>query len=1411
MAKNHEHADGPAEDAPTTTRVAKKPLWRRILRGFGYALAGLLLLVVLLVGFIHTSWGKGVVRSRIESRLQARVTGDLRVGDLDYSFFFGDVTLSKLTIADKSGAEAIAIDKLYVDLDRSSILDGKPVLEVIDIDGVRVNLVKNADGTSNLTGLMVPSKRKPMHIRIDRLALANTSVTIRNPDGSVTKVSGANLQGSAEINTFSGDHSVSLETLGASVDMTRADGTRIQVPDLKTSVEASVSDGAIEASVAPISTLATVSRPGKADLEQTISIGAITANRNPNSTRFQIGTTVLGPVSIDEVIATLALKNGEPVGEQVVGLRKLHIDHAGVSEVLGKVVLLSDVDANVEIQGPVEKLIVSGTVATDGGALALAGTANAADRKKPVFDIRLDGSDIDTAKLIALPGDQSEPMRLRSSFSLTAKGRGIPRRPGSTLDVNLDTKATQVNARGREIQLQTISANARLDGKAVTVNEINVDALGLKIGATGSLSSSRNVNGRITIKGNARQAVADLRALGVRIRPLPVALPRAIDLDITAVGSMDGGMDVEIAPTRIPLAGGSVSLSAEARLDRNADGKLKLQTADADVGLRNLDIAKVARIAKRKTTLSGTINGDVKIAQRGLGRDIGFDVVLGLDKPDVRAHLDGTLGARSASVRAKVVRRTDDTTLATIDAELPLTTKRGKRAIAANRGFSLELDVAKRSLAEIKELVSPELAAKIDARTNGGELAAHIELRGTPAAPTGTIRVEGAAELTKLPGKQVSLNLNATLNPTLNPKLSNAGGGVTVRPVATVSVDGVEGELLGIDGAVKLGSLFRNGKLDRAALRRAVLDVEVTVPERSVESLESLSPKVAGIAGNLGLTVKVAGTPKAPTFAADGAWDGFTSASGKTSSVRLSANGSASAIAVDLGLGGTAAQPIAKLRAEIDRGADALDVRVVTDAKSVALVDVLPKRAAEHGLDIDYGVLNSDFATTVHVSQRDGVRAVEKVSAKGALTITGASAVVPGSSRKVKDIEVRIEGRGDVAALALAAVEADEQNQNRKINIAASVGISKGKPTAATATIKAEDWLVFGGTMGPADAPKASLNADIAIDADLSGQVPELAVTVHAMKFSEPERFLRDHGLEQVAIGGDIMFTDASGVRVGKIGPQRDPNRVVPPPRKRTPMNVKVSIPQPIRLTKSPIDAEISGDLEIVITEDAMTPVGVLEVHGGSVSLFGHPHPYIGGELRFDADNPKGSLSLVFARPLPPAVLRELSRRSGGDSVKILIAGSVAKRDISLAGAGNSGLLEVMSSHNAGRALRFTEPGLPSSNSVQLPRGEQPLVLTYLATNLPHLLLFDRFSAWSDPYDRSRRYGQVDNFFGERTTGKRRVRVVARPENIGRSNVELQVDRVLVNSAGAMIGAGVRAGSRLGGGVALFFEWASKD
>jgi len=209
--------------------------------------------------------------------------------------------------------------------------------------------------------------------------------------------------------------------------------------------------------------------------------------------------------------------------------------------------------------------------------------------------------------------------------------------------------------------------------------------------------------------------------------------------------------------------------------------------------------------------------------------------------------------------------------------------------------------------------------------------------------------------------------------------------------------------------------------------------------------------------------------------------------------------------------------------------------------------------------------------------------------------------------------------------------------------------------------------------------------------------------------------------------------------------------------------------------------------------------------------LMGKDYGLVGGSLSFTAEHPHGRMAMNFDHRLPDVALRELSLASGGTGTQFVFDGAPSHPIVKIEGAGNSGLEDAMAMNATAHGLRVTRPDLPASETVQAPRGDQLSIMTFMASNLPHLVFLSRISAWSDPADSA--YGQIKHVEAERYTqgDTSRVRAVVRPTTPGRSSAELQYDRMLISNDRAAVGVGVRAGDRGGGGVGVFVEWSSKD
>lgn len=1289
----------------------KRPLWRRVLRAAGILVASVVTLAVLAVAFLHTRWGKEVVRGRIEAKLGARVNGSVHIGSLDYTFLLGTIHVGDVRISDATGRPAISVWAIDVALDRSSLVAKDPLIERLAIHGLDVSLVKTADGRSNLTGLFKPSRGKASlaHLRVAELSV----------DGKAT--------------------------------ITKPDGTRVTVTDLALAgnLEARPVAQELDAALSQIVAHIAIAKPGTAVKQLDVGIASVSLARRATGVDAKVASIAAGPLTVESIAAHAGLASGVLAGEQLVTLQGARVERTKLAALLGHDLLADDLAVDMTIKGPPEKLALAGSVRAGTACLDLHGTADVA-ASRPSYQLAVIGDD------------------LRPGVIVTRK-----KLPDVASDLRIDL-------RGSGKQLGDLEANL----------DVAIHALGIDLVSTGTLSLDQGLRGTVSLHATPVETLAAAARAGIAIPPKLAALgsrlPPKLDLAITADGQLDGELSVTLAPTQLALANGKVALSGTAVLDHK-----KLRTANARVTLASLDLASLAALAGRPPKAHGSLSGTIEVFRDGAAKRADYDVSVALAKPAVTVGARGTVNPTGAQARATIARGA--TTLATVDATLPLGKRAGKLGLRPTGDWKLAAELARRPTAELAALLPPHLADKLLAKLPHGAVEAHIALAGTPAQPTGTIAIAATDG-----GKQVELRTALAPN----------ASGLALMTQASVAL--ASDSLAKMDATIQLPAPFAGGTLDLQALRAgATVDATIDLPARTFGSLAALRPTLARLDQKLG--GKVAGhiTAKgplaAPALDATLRWFGYRTAAGTDGQTEVALSGTPTALVAMISHNDGFA-----LAATIDRSnKQRIAIQASAKAAGAPLRPLLPAFLAAKLGSHELGRLDSNLAGSFAIVTSATGFSLEDVDVTGSLDVTGAALSIPNSERRYHDIGLTLAADPRGLRITSAAHETDGEKADRTLTANGLVAFANKKPSTVDLSLVAHDWLLFGSPkLGPADAPRASADFDIAVAVDLTKPVMAIDATVKSLALHAPERFERGHYQEPMT--DDIIYL-APGMTAGKLPVTVKPAAVAQAPKPRRPMDVRIHIPQPIRVQFTPFDVMAQGEMTVAVRADGAKTRGALTVQSGTVYLFGKYYALDAGSLSFTDEHPHGWMDMTFAHPLPDAVMRELSSASGGASTRISFAGELTKPKAALGGAANSGLDDVMAINSAGRGVIVTRPDLPAAETVQAPRGDQLGVMTFLASNLPHLMFLDRISAWSDPADSA--YGQIKHVEAERytATNKTRIKAVVRPATPGRSTSEVQVDRMLMNTDRAAVGVGVRAGDRAGGGVGVFVEWSSKD
>ncbi|MCE7890212.1 MAG: translocation/assembly module TamB domain-containing protein [Myxococcales bacterium] len=1110
---------------------------------------------------------------------------------------------------------------------------------------------------------------------------------------------------------------------------------------------------------------------------------------------LDVGPLRVGKIRIDDVTLRGKLDRG------VVRIRELVIHALDQTVKASGTFALAEksLDLEVELSGDVGVALAAARRAgvavksnLPGGAVALG---------KGEFTLRVKGK-LDEGLTVSLPAAKLRvaggSVTLDGDVTLT---RGEPDAEGKR-PLGLDTLNTDVQL--RSVRLSSLAA---LRGKKLP-------------GLDGTVS------GEISLQGTKQAPKAD------------------VDLTIRARRS-----DTREAPevvVRVRAKGGKRELDATidiVKRDRGSDDTIAKLDARLPItlsGRRGLDAGRPMAV---KLDLPRRTLGDLLAL---LPPEIAAKVKAPRDTElEAHASLGGTTSAPSGQVKLDV------------STKLPLSEARQRMSLDA----TLAGNHASASVrAFLDERAPPALTLDADAR-----------FAGSPLLPRGVSEVEwklagrlARQELGALPlpeDRKQGLSGTASLAFALRGTRQDAGGRVELQlsgvkkgetgPIDAELALGLEPERtkLALDvkaaglhalrtrGAVGLGGrdLFRTLREKKAG--DSSLDVNVELPKHRLAEWAALRPKLERFLGAVGGAIRLGGTLKEPTAKGEIALDEFTTASGEPGRAALSLDAGPSQVLLGIALGPSADKDPLALRVSASRpelveflrkkeGEATVAVRVEARAERQPLGSLVPKLTRDFPETGAQGTLDWNMTGDVALASRDGARRLADATLLGELSLSKGSVPIPKSQRRYRDVELRISATREALRIdELELHESDREKPDRRIAISGRLPWSKLRPERIELAIDAKDFLLFGSdTLGMPDAPRGALTAKIDVSGDLSGPRRRVDATVHALDLVMPDRLDKAHWPEKPHLG-DVLYLGEAGVKRGKLPVPERPAPAPPPAAAPAPdspgatgTDLFVHISKPIKVQKMPFELVAKGELAVRLRPGKKPAVsGELAVLDGYMSLGGRNHGIDRrhkSRIYFDAAHPSGELDLWVRRAPHPVVLQDVSLvSSGGDDVRLHLTGPISKPFSTVTGVGNADLWDLLPAHNAGRVKFTSQPDLPATQAVQVPREYDVVLLSYMAANLPHNLFLSRVNAWADPHDDRAAYGRVKHLEADRysKSGKTRVRAAARPPTLGQSSAELELGQLWVNTPHTKAGAALVAGSRLGGGPALFLEWASED
>ncbi|MFO0661145.1 MAG: hypothetical protein U0165_15130 [Polyangiaceae bacterium] len=620
------------------------------------------------------------------------------------------------------------------------------------------------------------------------------------------------------------------------------------------------------------------------------------------------------------------------------------------------------------------------------------------------------------------------------------------------------------------------------------------------------------------------------------------------------------------------------------------------------------------------------------------------------------------------------------------------------------------------------------------------------------------------------------------------------------------------------------------------AIREKKLDVPLlaltlSLVPHSLDELAPLRPAWKGTAAKLGGSVEIKGRATSPVLNADVALDDITTLDGGKARAALHVDGSLdevkavarlNRVGVEEGLTLTASTRPKQLLGK-GGGLGDLDIQVALNASHLSLASVVPvTEKLTPSLNLE-GELNTDLSGTVGLRITPLSRSIRRGGLRGSLALNNVALTLPKSTRRVKNVNLNVNATDDgVEITKLEAHESDVANSDRQIHATGKLGLNAFQPGDFELALRSKDWLVHGTpALGPTDAPRGELSADLSVSGDLSSSMKKIRVNVNALELSAPDRFLRSHAAEVVSTGDLLVVDDAHSVgqlvrsstaatsESAKREPPSSEGTVAGAP---TGLELDVTVPKPIHIKQFPMNVYLQGSVHLDAHDGQTVTSGKLSAVAGDFTLGGLKHELRRGEIRFESSGPP-VLDLEFARaPTHAAQLDFALDTSSNAEVHARLNGAYGKQKIEVSGAADS-IFDALFVSNTGRPRWMSSPTLPTSETAQLPQMAQVRQVAFVTVNLPHLLFLDRVRVYAAPSASLTSYGKLETLEGERYSadGSRRTRVASRPPTAGQSDAEVEYDVLLKNSNRVISGIGVVGGTRGGGGPSVFFEWSSRD
>ncbi|MEO8703322.1 MAG: translocation/assembly module TamB domain-containing protein [Kofleriaceae bacterium] len=744
---------------------------KRIVLGF---LAVMVIAVAMAMIFIHTDYGRDVVRAKVQAQLEDTFTGGATIGKIEGSPF-GELVIRDLVINGPDGKPAITIGRARFELGLTGLVSQRAKITGLHAQDVEVDLRRDADGSLQIARLMKPGPKSQWVVDLTSLAIERAHVAIAMADGTTQHLDDIAIKGSAQLHPDTTDATIALTgtwrdrkapialdakvrqtpelvelaTLSLHVGEVFVDGTHVTIhpgdpaPQFGGSLVVRAPRDGVKALVP------SVDLPGNVALDLTLA----PVGDRPGTTHVELG----GTMGVDSVIANVDVDLANLRGTGMVTTSEVDLAAltGGKVAARGGAFVMFDLvspeagklpvgTAVVHARGVYEdfpRTVVTAALTSDGVHVASTiGASNAALATTITADLTKIGDAItlERSHIVASSGDPA-----------TASAGKAP--VHGSFDVDL-------NASGALLPNPALVVAGHVNGKNLRAADVRVATLALKIDASGLPANPRG-KADLAMTGVARgdlylrqlAVTAANRADGafdVTLRSRPRQDPTVVEADaVVRLGDvitidlkrhlvkLGNGNDwtgtsgrVVIAPQRIEIhdfksAGKDGALAAEATLNRRTGdvvakidaGGVKLSVIDPTfAGLVGAHVNVERRGGKLAGTATIEARGVILAPNQGA---IDADASINATGGTVAVHANATaLGVGKAKLDVEVTAPADMTDVAAWK-------RSGRDSIKTGRLVLEGIDIAKAAkLAGIEGEYSGRIDGdvQVSAATTGG-------------------------------------------------------------------------------------------------------------------------------------------------------------------------------------------------------------------------------------------------------------------------------------------------------------------------------------------------------------------------------------------------------------------------------------------------------------------------------------------------------------------------------------------------------------------------------------------------------------------------------------------------------------------------------------------------------------------